>query len=134
MPVDPNAEAEITAYQWVPRLAQGYVKDLRVRWAMEETEQPYRERLVGGIFGDKSPGHLADQPFGQVPVYKHNDLTQFESGAILIHLGDNDERLLPRDTTGRARHWLDDCSTQQRRTPVGHLGGAERCRGRTGMA
>jgi glutathione S-transferase len=108
MPVDPNAAIEVTAYEWTPPMAVGFVKDMRVRWALEEIGQPYRERLVGGVFGQKSPDHLADQPFGQVPVYKEGDLTLFESGAILIHIGGKDERLLPHDADARARAigWL----------------------------
>jgi glutathione S-transferase len=103
MPVDPNAAIEVTAYQWVPPPAVGFVKDMRVRWALEEIGLPYRERLVGGAGGEKSPDHLADQPFGQVPVLKENGLALFESGAILIHIGEKDERLLPREPDARAR-------------------------------
>jgi glutathione S-transferase len=103
MSVDPRAAIEVTAYKWVPPQAHGYVKDMRVRWALEEIGQPYRVRLVGGIGGEKSPDHIADQPFGQVPVYKENGVTLFESGAILIHIGERDERLLPRDPVARAR-------------------------------
>ncbi len=103
MPVDPDAAIEVTAYKWVPPMAVGFVKDMRVRWALEEIGLPYCERLVGGAGGEKLPDHLADQPFGQVPVYKEGSLTLFESGAILIHIGEKDERLLPRDATGRAR-------------------------------
>jgi glutathione S-transferase len=103
MPVDPNADIEITAYREVPEMARGRVKDMRVRWALEEIGLQYRTRLVGGVGGEKSPEHLADQPFGQVPVYKENGLTLFESGAILIHIGQKDERLLPRDPAARAR-------------------------------
>lgn len=103
MPVDSTAQIEVTAYSWVPEMARGYVKDMRVRWALEEIDMPYRVRLVGGVFGEKSAEHIADQPFGQVPVLKENGLTLFESGAILIHIGEKDERLLPRDPKGRAR-------------------------------
>ncbi len=103
MPVDPKAEIEVTAYCWVPPMARGHVKDMRVRWALEEIGLPYRVRFFGGAGGGKSPEHLADQPFGQVPVYKEGGLTLFESGAILIHIGEKDEILLPRDTAGRAR-------------------------------
>jgi glutathione S-transferase len=84
-------------------MAQGRVKDLPVRWALEEIGLPYRVRLVGGAGAEKSPEHLADQPFGQVPVYREDGLTLFESGAILIRIGEKDERLLPRDCAGRAR-------------------------------
>lgn len=103
MPVDLEATIEIIAYNWVPDMARGRVKDMRVRWALEEIGLPYRTRLVAGAGGEKSPEHLADQPFGQVPVYKENGLTLFESGAILIHIGEKDERLLPRDPAERAR-------------------------------
>ena len=103
MPVDTNAEVEITAYEWVPPSVIGLVKDMRVRWALEEIGLPYRESLVGGAGGEKSSAHIAIQPFGQVPVYKEGDLTLFESGAILVHIGGKDERLLPRDENARAR-------------------------------
>lgn len=103
MPVDPNASIEVSAYQWVPPTAVGYVKDMRVRWALEEIGLPYRERLFGGAGGEKSAEHLADQPFGQVPVFREAGLSLFESGAILLHIGEKDERLLPRDEAGRAR-------------------------------
>jgi len=103
MPLDPTASAEVTAYNWVPPMARGFVKDIRVRWALEEIDLPYRVRVVGGAGGEKSLEHLADQPFGQVPIYKEAGLTLFESGAILIHLGDKDPRLLPLDPARRAR-------------------------------
>ena len=108
MPVDPAAPIEITAYKWVPPFAEGRIKDLRVRWALEEIDRPYRERLIGGIFEEKPAEYLADQPFGQVPVYKQDGVTLFESGAILLHIGEQDESLLPRDAArrGRAISWM----------------------------
>lgn len=103
MPVDPNSAIEVTAYRWVPEMARGFVKDMRVRWALEEIGLPYRVRRVSGAGGEKSPEHLADQPFGQVPVLREPGLSLFESGAILVHLGGKDERLLPLDPAARAR-------------------------------
>ena len=106
MPNDSSAPVEVTAYSWVPPMARGFVKDIRVRWALEEIGLAYRVRLVGGAGGsggEKWPEHLADQPFGQVPVYKEAGLTLFESGAILIHLGNKDARLLPLEDAQRAR-------------------------------
>ena len=94
---------EVTAYRWVPPMARGFVKDMRVRWALEEIGLPYSVRLIGGAGGEKSLEHLVDQPFGQVPVYKEGALTLFESGAILIHLAQKDARLLPLDVGQRAR-------------------------------
>jgi len=98
-----QTEIEITAYDWVPEMAQGKVKDMRVRWALNEIGLPYRVRLVVGAGNDKSAEHLAEQPFGQVPIYIEGDISLFETGAILLHIGDKDERLLPRDEIGRAR-------------------------------
>jgi len=106
MPIDSNASIEITAFDWVPDFARGFVRDIRARWALEEIGVPYRVRLIG--VENRPSDYCQDQPFNQVPVYKEGDLTLFESGAILIHIGEKDERLLPRDTVGRARAiaWL----------------------------
>lgn len=36
---------KISAFRWVPPQVQGLVRDLRVRWALEEAQLPYDERL-----------------------------------------------------------------------------------------
>lgn len=77
----------LTAFKWVPPFAQGLVRDLRVRWALEEAGLPYKEKLLD--FGDQNtPEHRAVQPFGQVPVYEEDGLTLFESGSIVMHIGE----------------------------------------------
>jgi glutathione S-transferase len=108
MPAYETSLIEVTAFAWVPPFARGFVRDLRVRWALEEIGLPYRVRLIGGAggtpFGPPRPeNYLAEQPFGQVPVYKEGALCLFESGAIVLHIGGKDERLLPRDELGRGR-------------------------------
>jgi glutathione S-transferase len=91
----------LTTFRSVPSFAVGHVRDLRVRWALEETGQPYDLRLIG--FEDKeSPAYRREQPFAQVPVLQDGDLTLFESGAILLHLGERHPALLPRDPSDRA--------------------------------
>ena len=107
MPADPNASAEITAFRWVPDFAAGLVRDLRIRWALEEIERPYRVRLLDAL-NPRPAEYFQEQPFGQVPAYRDDDVQLFESGAILIHLGLQDERLLPSDPNGRGRAiaWL----------------------------
>lgn len=93
---------EITAFKWVPPFAQGLVRDLRLRWALEEAGLPYTEKLLApGEQG--SAENLAVQPFGQVPVLREGDLTLFESGAILMHIAGKSDALLPADAAGRAR-------------------------------
>jgi glutathione S-transferase len=97
----------ITAFKWVPPFAQGLVRDLRVRWALEEAGLPYEQKLLGP--GEQnSPEHRAVQPFGQVPVYQEGDLTLFESGSIVLHVAQKTPALLPADEAGRARvlQWM----------------------------
>ena len=107
MPIDPTASAEITAFRWVPDFAAGLVRDLRIRWALEEIGRPYRVRLLEAL-NPRPADYFLEQPFGQVPAYRDDDVQLFESGAILIHLGLGDERLLPADANGRGRAiaWL----------------------------
>ena len=92
----------ITAFDWVPPCAEGQVRDLRVRWALEEVGQPYEVRYLSQ--GEhKQPPHRERQPFGQVPTYEEGDLTLFESGAIVLHIADRFDGLMPADPAARAR-------------------------------
>lgn len=100
MPINPNAQIEITAFRWVPEFAQGVVRDLRARWALEEAGLDYRVRLLGG---ERPPEYLKEQPFDQVPVLSEGDVQIFESGAIVQYIGEKSERLLPRDQRSKYR-------------------------------
>ena len=102
MPDEPNATAEITAFRWVPDFAAGLVRDLRIRWALEEIEQSYRVRLLDAT-NPRPAEYFQEQPFGQVPSYRDDQVQLFESGAILLHLAIEDERLLPFDRNPRMR-------------------------------
>jgi glutathione S-transferase len=97
----------ITAFDWVPDFARGQVRDLRVRWALEEVGQPY-DVLYLSQGEQKSPGHRGRQPFGQVPTYEEGDLVLFESGAIVLHIADTHDGLMPGTRDGRARavEWM----------------------------
>jgi glutathione S-transferase len=97
----------VSAFRWVPPFAQGQVRDLRVRWALEEAELPYRTRLLEQGDQDK-PDYRALQPFGQVPIFEEDGRVLFESGAIVLHIGERTEKLLPKDPGARARatQWL----------------------------
>ena len=83
----------ISAFKWVPEFAQGQVRDLRARWALEEAGLPYKTRLLE--LGDQDkPDYRALQPFGQVPILEENGLVLFESGAIVLHVGERSEALV----------------------------------------
>lgn len=96
----------ITTFDWVPEFPRGYVRDLRVRWALEEAGLSYDVQSVP--FGDRTEDHFAHQPFGQVPWLKSGDISIFESGAILLHIGEQSETLLPVEPRARAQvqEWL----------------------------
>ena len=100
MPIDPNADIEISAFAWVPPVAEGLVRDLRPRWALEEIGLPYRVQLLEG---ERPPEYYLEQPFGQVPCYREGPLKIFETGAIVQHIGEKSEKLLPRDAVARIR-------------------------------
>jgi len=100
MPLNPNADIEITAFRWVPEFAQGVVRDLRARWALEEAGFDYRVRLLDQ---ERPPEYLAEQPFDQVPCFNDGKIKIFETGAIVQYIGEQAETLLPRDPQGRYR-------------------------------
>ena len=97
------------AFAAVQPFAQGLVRDLRVRWALEEAGVPYKVTLVG----DPSRGITRDayvkiQPFGQIPAIEDGDFALFESGAIVLHVAEQSDKLLPKDPEDRAHaiQWL----------------------------
>jgi glutathione S-transferase len=100
------SDLTIVTFDWVPEAPRGYVRDLRLRWALEEAGLPYRVESVP--FRDRNAEHFAHQPFGQAPWLTDGDLSIFESGAILLHLGERSDALLPADPRGRndAKEWL----------------------------
>ena len=90
----------VHAFRHVPPFAQGLVRDLRVRWALEEAGLPYEAELLEQ--GEqKSQDYRSLQPFGQVPYYRDGDRELFESGAIVLHIAERTEALMPRDDEGR---------------------------------
>jgi glutathione S-transferase len=92
----------ITAFERSPDGGKGLARDTRVRWALEEVEEPYEVRLVS-FAALKQPAHLALHPFGQIPTYEEGELALFETGAIVLHIAENHAGLLPENTHARAR-------------------------------
>ena len=92
----------LSAFRWVPPIAQGLVRDIRVRWALEEAGIPYHEKLIGPE-DQASAVYRELQPFGQVPAVEFDELKLFESGAIVSHIAEQSDALMPADAGGRAR-------------------------------
>ena len=93
----------LTTYDWVPEFPRGFVRDIRVRWLLEELGRPYQVETVP--LREKSPDHIARQPFAQVPFIREGDLTLFESGAILLHLSEGTV-LMPDAQRPQVQQWL----------------------------
>jgi glutathione S-transferase len=92
----------ITAFKNSPDRGRGLARDFRVRWAMEEVQQPYNVKLV--TFEEmKQPAYRELQPFGQIPAYQEDDLILFETGAIVFHIAEKHSGfLLPLAKNARA--------------------------------
>ena len=103
----PVSSITVSAFRWVPPFVRGFVRDLRVRWALEEAGFSYHSKLID--HDEKtSAEYLAWQPFGQVPAFEQDGIKMFESGAIVLHIAEQSEALMPADVVGRARvqSWL----------------------------
>jgi len=92
----------IYAARWVPPAVQGLVRDLRLRWALEEAGLRYEETLLDrDEWGSDSYRKL--QPFGQIPAYEEDGLVLFESGAIVLHIARKSDAILPAEPKAQAR-------------------------------
>ncbi len=97
----------ITAFERSPDGGRGLARDTRVRWALEEVGVPYEVRLLS-FAAKQQPEHLRVHPFGLIPTYEDEEVTLFETGAIVLHLAERHPGLLPGDAAARARAvaWL----------------------------
>lgn len=93
---------EVSVLRWAPPIVQGLVRDLRVRWALEEAGWPYHENLVSQD-DQQSEAYRALQPFGQVPALQTDELKLFESGAIVLHIAERSPALMPQELAARAQ-------------------------------
>jgi glutathione S-transferase len=92
----------ITAFERSPDGGKGLARDTRVRWALEEVGAPYEVRPLS-FRALKEPEHLALHPFGQIPTYEEGDLALFETGAIVLHIAERRQGLMPADASAQAR-------------------------------
>lgn len=100
-PIASSTALILTTFDWVPETRQGYVRDIRLRWALEEAGLPYRVQIV--LSRARGTEHFSYQPFGQVPWLTDGDISIFESGAILLHLRQRSDALMPADPRSRIK-------------------------------
>lgn len=82
----------------------GETRDLRVRWALEETGLPYKIHGVDHSGGEhKGPVYSEKSYFNQIPTIDDDGFTLSESGAILLYLAEKSGKLIPKDFEGRTR-------------------------------
>ena len=120
IPLGTNTPATVSAFAWVPDFARGHVRDLRVRWAHEEAGLPYGTFKLSP--GENAGAYRDQQPFGQVPAYRDGEIEMFESGAIVLHIAEQSEALMPREPAARARAltWM-FCALNTMEIPIGNL-------------
>ena len=82
----------------------------KISIALEEMGLPYEVRVIDFASQEqKADWYIKLNPNGRIPTLVDEDgFTLFESGAILIYLGEKTGKFLPRDVHGRSRviQWL----------------------------
>jgi glutathione S-transferase len=91
----------VWGFRWAPPFAQGLVRDLRVRWALEEAGLAYETRLID-VGNRNSESYRRIHPFGMVPAFESDGRGMIESGAILYRIAETSEVLMPADPDGRS--------------------------------
>jgi glutathione S-transferase len=92
----------VSVLRWAPPMVHGLVRDLRVRWALEEAGWPYSEDVVSQA--DQASAQYRElQPFGQVPAMRSDGLNLFESGAMVHYIAERSPALMPEDAAGRSQ-------------------------------
>jgi glutathione S-transferase len=95
----------VWGFSWVPPFAQGLVRDLRVRWALEEAGLAYESRWVD--LGERNANaYRRKHPFGMVPVLESSDGISIESGAIVYAIAEHCETLMPADRRTETLTWM----------------------------
>ncbi|HKR42416.1 MAG TPA: glutathione S-transferase family protein [Paraburkholderia sp.] len=95
----------VWGFSWVPPFAQGLVRDLRVRWALEEAGLPYESKWINAD-ERTSEGYRRKHPFGVVPVIESDGQTMIESGAIIHAIAEQHEVLMPPDRRTETLAWM----------------------------
>jgi glutathione S-transferase len=86
-----------------PLPVRDVTRDLRALWALEESGLPYRLQRLDYVRGElKRPSYTRINPFGQIPSIDDDGFTLFESAAIVLHVAEKADHLLPKSREDRA--------------------------------
>ena len=97
-----QAKPIITVFERSSDEGKRLARVMRIRCALEEVGQPYDVRPVS-FAAMKEAAHRELHPFGQIPTFEDGDLVLFETGAIVLHIANHHEGLLPEAANARAR-------------------------------
>lgn len=95
----------VWGFRNVPPFAQGLVRDLRVRWALQEAGRTYDSRLIG-VDERHADSYRRKHPFGMVPVLECGGETMIESGAIVYSIAEDSDALMPADRRAETLSWM----------------------------
>jgi len=95
----------VWGFNSIPPVAKGLVRDLRVRWALEEAGLAYESRWIG-VEDLKSDRYRRKHPFGLVPLVESNDENMIESGAIVHAIAERCETLMPANRRHETLTWM----------------------------
>jgi glutathione S-transferase len=95
----------VWGFAWVPPFAQGLVRDLRVRWALEEAGLSYESKWIAAD-ERTSEAYRSKHPFGVVPVIESDGETMIESGAIIHAIAEQHDVLMPPDQRHETLAWM----------------------------
>jgi glutathione S-transferase len=98
----PPKDFQLSVLAWAPPIVHGLVRDLRIRWALEEAGWPYSENVLDRA-AQTGADYRKQQPFGQIPAIRTDGLNLFESGAIVHYIAEHSPALMPEDAAGRAQ-------------------------------
>ena len=94
------------AFGRVHPFVHGLTRDLRVEWALEELELPYRVHGVDHTGGETSRDEFRRiSPFKQLPVIEDDGFVLAESGAIVLYLAEKAGRLADPKTRATVTRW-----------------------------
>jgi glutathione S-transferase len=95
----------VWGFSQVPSFAQGLVRDLRVRWALQEAGLDYESRWIDA--GERNAeAYRRKHPFGLVPALEIDGQTSIESGAIVHAIAGQCETLMPSDLRTETLTWM----------------------------